>query len=34
MLLHLVEAREPKAALAREFSISLATLYVYLRAPA
>jgi len=34
VLLHLVEAREPKAALAREFSISLATLYVYLRAPA
>ena len=29
-----VEAREPKAALAREFGISRATLYEYLRAPA
>ena len=29
-----VEAREPKAALAREFGISRATLYKYLRAPA
>ncbi|WP_312726510.1 recombinase family protein [Stutzerimonas kunmingensis] len=28
-----VEAREPKAALAREFGISRATLYEYLRAP-
>lgn len=28
-----VEAREPKAALAREFGISRATLYKYLRAP-
>lgn len=28
------EAREPKAALAREFGISRATLYEYLRAPA
>jgi len=33
-LRRLVEAREPKAALAREFGISLATLYEYLRAPA
>ncbi|MGE6660911.1 recombinase family protein [Pseudomonas sp. NPDC077408] len=29
-----VESREPKAALAREFGISRATLYEYLRAPA
>jgi len=29
-----VEAREPKAALAREFGISRATLYEYLRTPA
>lgn len=29
-----VEAREPKAALAREYGISQATLYEYLRAPA
>ena len=29
-----VEAREPKAALAREFGISRATLYEHLRAPA
>ncbi len=29
-----VEGREPKAALAREFGISRATLYEYLRAPA
>lgn len=28
-----IEAREPKAALAREFGISRATLYEYLRAP-
>jgi len=33
-LRHRVEAREPKAALAREFGISRATLYEYLRAPA
>lgn len=29
-----VKAREPKAALAREFGISRATLYQYLRSPA
>lgn len=33
-LLRRVEAREPKAALAREFGISRATLYEYLRTPA
>ncbi len=33
-LLRRVEAREPKAGLAREFGISRATLYEYLRAPA
>lgn len=33
-LRHRLEAREPKAALAREFGISRATLYEYLRAPA
>jgi len=34
VLRHRVEHREPKTALAREFGISRATLYEYLRAPA